>query len=313
MKILITGGAGFIGSNIADVLTAKGHKVAVVDNLSSGRKENLHKKVKFYKADICDDKNILNIFKKEKPEVVIHNAAQIDVYKSVLNPVYDAGINILGSLNILQACVANKTKKIIFASSGGAIYGECLKKAADENASANPLSPYGIAKYAFERYIKFYSEMYGLKYTILRYSNVYGPKQDQKGEAGVISIFARRMLAGLPVTIFGSGEQTRDYVYVGDVAEANVKALKSGDNQIVNIATNTSLSVNGLLKLMSKMINCRAGAVYKPKRDGDIFKSVLDIKKASKVFRWKPETGIEEGLKKTIGYFNKDITGEVKC
>ncbi|MDR3112286.1 MAG: NAD-dependent epimerase/dehydratase family protein [Elusimicrobiota bacterium] len=303
MKILVTGGAGFIGSNIVDVLISKGHDVVVFDILSAGKKENIHKKAKFYKNDIFDAKAVNLCFAKEKPQIVIHNAAQIDVRKSVEDPFYDAQINILGSINILNACVQNKTKKIIFASSGGTIYGECKTDAPDENAFPNPVSPYGIAKNSVENYIKFYSLIYGLEYTILRYANVYGPRQDAHGEAGVVAIFSSKMLKNENVIIFGNGKQTRDYVYVFDVVDANLKALSKGKNQIVNIGTSKLVSVNELVKMMNKICKYSKKAQYKAKRDGEIFKSFLNVNKAKRVLGWQPQTDIEEGIKQTLNYF----------
>lgn len=305
MKILITGGAGFIGSNIADALIAAKHKVVVLDNLSSGKKSNVNSKVKFYWSDITDKKAVDDIFKKEMLDAVIHNAAQIDVRKSVEDPAYDAGVNILGSLNVLDACVKNNVKKIIFASSGGTIYGECKTKAPDENAFPNPLSPYGIAKYSVENYIRFFSAIHGLKYTILRYANVYGPRQDPKGEAGVVAIFTGKMLNGEPVTVYGDGKQMRDYVYVADVVNANLKALSKGDNMTINIGTQKTTSVNELVKLMSAAANYSQKAVYKPARDGELFKSFLNNAKAKKDLGWRPKVNMKDGIKETIKYFKK--------
>ena len=305
MKILVTGGAGFIGSNIVDALIQGGYKAVVVDNLSSGRKTNINNKAKFYHADIVDESGMSRIFKKEKPDAVIHCAAQIDVRKSVADPKYDANINILGSINILKACVENKTKKIIFSSSGGTIYGECGKKAPDENSFPNPLSPYGIAKHSVENYIRFYGEIHGLKYTILRYGNVYGPRQDPKGEAGVIAIFALRMLKNETVTIFGDGKQTRDYVYVSDVVAANIKSLKKADNKIINIGTGQAVPLNSIAKSMAMLSKTDKKPVYQPKRDGELFKSFLNNKKAAKLLNWKPKVKIAAGIKQTLEYFKR--------
>ncbi|MDR0822521.1 MAG: SDR family NAD(P)-dependent oxidoreductase [Endomicrobium sp.] len=303
MKVLITGGAGFIGSNIADLLIKEGNKVVIFDNLSSGKKENINAKAKFYKGDIKDKKRVFEVFKKEKPEIIIHNAAQIDVRKSVADPVYDAQINILGSINVLSACVEYKAKKVIFASSGGTIYGECGKIAPDEKAFPNPLSPYGIAKHSVENYIKFFNAIYGLKYTILRYANVYGPRQDPHGEAGVVAIFSNAMLSNGDIKVFGDGKQTRDYVFVGDVAAANLKSLKKGDNEIVNIGTTRLVSVNDLIRIMSKPARYLKKPNILPKRAGELFRSFLNIKKAQKVLGWKPTISIEDGIKKTIEFF----------
>jgi UDP-glucose 4-epimerase len=305
MKILVTGGAGFIGSNITDALLKKGHVVVVLDNLSSGKKENINKQAKFYKADIFDKKTVASIFKTEKPKIVIHKAAQIDVRKSITDPFFDAEVNILGSINVLNSCVENKVKKIIFASSGGTVYGECKTTAPNEKSKANPLSPYGIAKNSVENYINFYSAVHGLEYTVLRYGNVYGPRQDPHGEAGVIAIFASKILNNDDITIYGDGEQMRDYVYVSDVVNANLKALNKGKNQIINIGTSKAVSINKLVEVISKTAGYNKKAIYKPKRDGELFKSFLNVNKARKVLGWKPEISIEKGIKNTLQYFKK--------
>jgi UDP-glucose 4-epimerase len=271
--------------------------------LSSGKKENINKKSKFYKADIFDKKSVSAIFKKEKPDVVIHNAAQIDVRISVADPFFDAKINILGAINILDSCVKTKVKKIIFASSGGTIYGECATSAPNEKSQINPLSPYGIAKNSTENYIKFYSAIYDLDYAILRYSNVYGPRQDSYGESGVIAIFVAKMLYNKDVNIFGDGKQMRDYVYVSDVVNANLKALNKGKNQIINIGTSKAISVNKLAEIIANATGYSKKVVYKPKREGELFKSFLNIDKAKKVLDWMPKTCIEKGIKETIEYF----------
>ncbi|MBR3628607.1 MAG: SDR family NAD(P)-dependent oxidoreductase [Elusimicrobia bacterium] len=303
MKILVTGGAGFIGSNIVDELIEKKHKVVIVDNLATGNIKNVNKKAKFYKVSVCDKKKIDEIFKKEKIDIVIHHAAQLDVRKSVADPCFDADVNIKGALNILEACKNTKVKKIIFASSGGTIYGECGSKAPDEKAFANPLSPYGVAKLSVEHYIKAYSELYGLKYTILRYANVYGPRQDTNGEAGVVAIFIDRMAQNKEFFIFGDGKQLRDYVYVKDVVSANIKSLTKGNNEVINIGTNKTTSVTKLAQELSKIIGYKNKPVFKPKRNGELFKSFLNISKAKKVLGWEPKVDIIKGLKNTVEYF----------
>jgi len=303
MKILVTGGAGFIGSNIVDELIGRKHKVVIVDNLATGNIKNVNKKAKFYKVSVCDKKKIDDIFKKEKIDIVIHHAAQLDVRKSVADPCFDADVNIKGTLNILEACKNTKVKKIIFASSGGTIYGECGTKAPDEKSFANPLSPYGVAKLSVEHYIKAYSALYGLKYTILRYANVYGPRQDVNGEAGVVAIFIGRMTANKEVFIFGNGKQLRDYVYVKDVVSANIKSLTKGNNEVINIGTQKTFSVNQLVKELSAITNYKNKPVFKPKRNGELFKSFLNISKAKKVLNWEPKVSIKEGLKNTVNYF----------
>ena len=303
MKILVTGGAGFIGSNIVDELIERKHKVVIVDNLATGNIKNVNKKAKFYKVSVCDKKKIDEIFKKEKIDIVIHHAAQLDVRKSVEDPCFDADVNIKGALNILEACKNTKVKKIIFASSGGTIYGECGTKAPDEKSFANPLSPYGVAKLSVEHYIKAYRALYGLKYTILRYANVYGPRQDVNGEAGVVAIFIGRMTANKEVFIFGNGKQLRDYVYVKDVVSANIKSLTKGNNEIINIGTQKTFSVNQLVKELSVITSYKNKPIFKPKRNGELFKSFLNISKAKKVLNWEPKVSIKEGLKNTVEYF----------
>ncbi|MCX5781724.1 MAG: NAD-dependent epimerase/dehydratase family protein [Elusimicrobia bacterium] len=302
MKILVTGGAGFIGSHIVDGYIAAGYKVAVIDNLSSGKKENINPKAKFYKLDI-NSKEIEKIFFKEKFDLVNHHAAQIDVRKSVQDPMFDAEVNIVGALNIFESSRKSKVKKVIFASSGGTIYGECGRKTPDEKADANPLSPYGIAKYSIEFYLKYFLKTYGLNYTILRYGNVYGPRQDPHGEAGVVAIFSGRMLNNEKTVIFGNGNQMRDYVYVGDVARANIFALKKGNNEIINIGTGKASSVNELFKKIAFITDFRKKPVYKPARAGELYKSVLDIKKAKKILKWEPSVSLKSGLEKTVKYF----------
>ena len=303
MKILVTGGAGFIGSNIVDELIEKKHKVVIVDNLATGNIKNVNKKAKFCRVSVCDKKKIDEVFEKEKFDTVIHLAAQLDVRKSVEDPCFDADVNIKGTLNILQACKSTKVKKIIFSSSGGTIYGECGSKAPDEKAVANPLSPYGVAKLSVEHYIKAYSALYGLKYTVLRYANVYGPRQDPFGEAGVVAIFIGKMLKNEDVFIFGNGKQLRDYVYVKDVVSANVKSLIKGNNEIINIGTQKTFSVNGLFKELAKITNYQKKPIYKSKRNGEMQKSFLNVSKAKKILNWKPVTEISQGLEKTVSFF----------
>jgi len=303
MKVLVTGGAGFIGSNIADLLIENGYEVVIVDNLSTGKEEFINKKAIFYKKDITDD-DLCEIFKKERPDYVIHQAAQIDVQKSIANPVFDAKVNILGTVNLLECCRKSDVKKVVYASSA-AVYGNPEYLPIDERHRINPISSYGISKHTAEHYFEVYSQLYDLKYTILRYANVYGIRQDPKGEGGVISIFIDKMLKGERPIIFGDGKQTRDFVYVKDVAKANLLALKRGDNEVVNISTNKPTSINELVEIMNKIMNTSLKPIYTEPRKGDIIHSYLDNKKALEVLGWTPEYSLEEGLKETIEYYKR--------
>lgn len=308
MRILVTGGAGFIGSNIVDAYVEAGHDVVVIDNLSSGKEENVNPKATLYRLDIRSPEVDL-VFEKEKPDVVNHHAAQIDVRKSVENPSFDADVNVIGMLNLLQSCVKHGTKKIIFASSGGAIYGDPDILPADEFSSLKPLAPYGASKIAGEYYISCYGALYGLKYTNLRYGNVYGPRQDPHGEAGVIAIFCQSMLNDKEVKIFGTGEQLRDYVYVGDVVKANLLALEKGNNQSINIGTAAGTSVNELFAILKSITGYRKDAVYYSPRQGELDRTYLTNEKAFEVLGWKPKIDIKRGLELTAEYFGVKSQG----
>jgi len=304
MKILITGGAGFIGSHVADAFIAEGHSVVVLDNLSSGKKANINQKVQFIEGDIRDRNLIERIFKKNNFDAVNHHAAQMDVRKSVEDPVFDAETNILGSINLLEASVKYSVKHFIFASTGGAIYGEQDYFPADENHPTRPESPYGIAKRSVELYIDYYKKVHGLNYTIFRYANVYGPRQDPHGEAGVVSIFANALLENKTCMIFGDGKQTRDYVFVRDVVRAHLLALnKNGGSETFNISTGIETDVNTLFSMLSIITGNRATPNYAEARKGEQKRSVCSFAKAEKMLGWKPETSIEDGLNKTVEYF----------
>lgn len=305
MKVLVTGGAGFIGSHIVDGYLVEGHNVVVIDNLSSGKKENIHKKTKFYCLDITDKAKLKNIFEAEHFDIVNHHAAQIDVRKSVSDPLFDAHTNIIGLLNLLQNSVAHRVKRFIFASSGGVIYGDDAVLPIQEHAKKNPLSPYGISKLTSEYYLNFYHTVYGLSFTILRYSNVYGPRQNPHGEAGVISIFSRLMLQGKKPTIFGDGAQTRDYVYVKDIVYANLLALEKGDNEAFNIGTGKETNVNELFEIIKRIVGYKGKVKYEKARAGELLRNCLDITKANKKLGWKPRHSLEQGLKETIDWMRK--------
>ncbi len=307
-KILVTGGAGFIASHIVDKYISEGHPVVVIDNLSSGKKENINPEAKFYNVDITDKEKISEIFEKEKPDIVNHHAAQIDVRKSVSEPVFDANINIIGSLNLLENCKKYNVQKFIFASSGGTIYGECSDVPPDENSPYCPMSPYGIAKLSVEYYIKYYSEIFNLKTVVLRYGNVYGPRQDPHGEAGVVAIFSERILKDEPVFIFGDGKQMRDYVFIEDVVRANYLALNHNESLTLNIGTSIATSVLELFEKMKKISGYKKQPIFKPPRTGELFKSFLDIKKAKEKLNWQPLVDLDKGLEKTIEYFRDKIS-----
>ena len=302
MKILVTGGAGFIGSHIADNLIEQGHEVVILDNLSMGRRENINPKAKFYLMDI-GEKEVEKVFQLEKFEAVFHQAAQMDVRKSVENPLFDAEVNVKGSLNLLQNCVQYKVEKFIFASTGGAVYGEQEEFPCDESHPLRPVSPYGITKQTVEKYLFYYAKQFSLPYTILRYANVYGPRQNPQGEAGVVAIFTHTLLKGKQPLINGDGKQTRDYVYVGDVVKANMKALSYHKNDIFNIGTGMETDVNKIFHLLKEYTNSARPEKHGPAKPGEQQRSVISYKKAKKLLLWKPEINLEQGLKKTVDFF----------
>lgn len=304
MKILVTGGAGFIGSHVVDLLIKQNHDVVIVDNLSSGRKENVHPQAKLIEADIRDHIFIQEIFTSEKPEIVYHFAAQIDVRKSVENPLADAETNILGSINLVHICHQQLIKKIIFSSTGGAIYGDTNERPTQENHPEWPLSPYGIAKLSIDKYLHFYHTVFGLKYTSLRYGNVYGPRQNPHGEAGVIAIFMNKMLAKEQPTINGDGSQVRDYVYVGDVARANIFALeKIEETGVYNVGTSIETSVNELFKEINKHFNTSFEEIYGPGKLGEQKTSCLSYEKIKQTFGWQPAVNFSDGIRMTYEWF----------
>ncbi|ACB08784.1 MAG TPA: UDP-glucose 4-epimerase [Thermotoga sp.] len=308
MNVLVTGGAGFIGSHVVDKLIENGYGVIVVDNLSSGKVENLNRNALFYEQSIEDEEMMERIFSLHRPEYVFHLAAQASVAISVREPVRDAETNIIGSLVLLEKSIKHGVKKFIFSSTGGAIYGENVKVfPTPETETPHPISPYGIAKYSIEMYLEFFAREYGLKYTVLRYANVYGPRQDPYGEAGVVAIFTERMLRGEEVHIFGDGEYVRDYVYVDDVVRANLLAMEKGDNEVFNIGTGRGTTVNQLFKLLKEITGYDKEPVYKPPRKGDVRKSILDYTKAKEKLGWEPKVSLEEGLKLTVEYFRKTL------
>jgi UDP-glucose 4-epimerase len=304
MNVLVTGGAGFIGSHVVDTLVAAGHKVAVVDNLweeGGGRREHVNRQATFYEIDVRDP-GLAEVFVKEKPEAICHLAAQHSVKISTDDPVHDAQVNILGLINLLQNAVKSGVRKVVFASSG-ATYGTVETMPVDEQTPRNPESPYGITKMASEYYLRFWKDVHGLDFTALRYGNVYGPRQDPTGEAGVIAIFARRILKNESVRIDWDGEQQKDYVYVGDVARANLLALTKGGGEAFCIATGKGTSVNALYQGLVKEIGHDVEVVRAPKRPGDIYLTYFDCSKAAEQLDWKAEMPLDEGLRLTVEYF----------
>lgn len=293
MKILVTGGAGFIGSHIVDRYVELGHNVIIVDNLSTGNKEFINPKARFYKLDITSPR-LKDVFIKEKPDIVNHHAAQIDIRKSVEEPVFDAKVNILGSLNVIKNCLDFGVKKIIFASSGGAVYGEPEYLPVPETHKTQPISPYGIAKLAIENYLC----VMGLDYTILRYANVYGPRQNPLGEAGVCAIFWGRMKRNQPCILYGFGEPIRDYVYVGDIVDANVLALTNGSGGIYNLGTGIGTSVKEIFGILKELTGYRLEPEYRPLRTGELHRIYLDCTKANRELGWSPKISLREGLRR---------------
>jgi len=302
LKILVTGGAGFIGSNIADEYIKKGYDVTVIDDLSTGKFENLNEDAKFYKISL-ESPDLEKIFIKEKFDIINHHAAQIDVRHSVKNPVFDAKINVLGSLNLLTLAHKYNIKKIIYASTGGAIYGEPEYLPCDEKHPVRPLCPYGISKHTFEHYLEYYYDLYKLDYTVLRYANVYGPRQDPLGEAGVVAIFTNIILKDKEPIIYGDGLQTRDFVYIKDVVNANILSIEKGNNDIFNISTGIETSVNRIFQYIVNSADKNLKAVYEPKREGEVYKICLNNAKAKKILGWEPKYTVEEGIKETVEYY----------
>lgn len=305
-KILVTGGAGFIGSHLTDALVKRGHKVIVIDNLSSGKKEFINKKAIFVEGDIVQPKMVDTAVSKYGPvDVIYHLAAQKSVTNSVKDPVFDAEVNIIGGLRVFEAARQHHIKKIVFSSTGGALYGDRVKLPTPEDANIVPESPYGIAKYALENYLRFYRDQ-GITTQILRYSNVYGPRQDPYGEAGVVAIFCENILRSRNIFVFGDGEQTRDFIYVGDVVEANQRSLNIQHSGVWNIGTGKQTSVNqianGLLAI-AKVTKSRI--IYQPARAGELRHSCIDNTKAKKELNWIPKMSLDEGLKKTYQYYEK--------
>ena len=307
VKVLVTGGAGFIGSHLVDRLSLLGFELVVVDNLTSGYRDNIESSLCFYDIDITDE-NLTSVFEQERPDIVFHLAAQISVQASMKDPYNDSKINILGSLNLFENCVKFGVKKVIYASSGGAIYGEPLYFPCDEFHPVNPLSHYGVAKYAVEKYLQVYKNTYGLEYTVLRFSNVYGPRQDPYGEAGVVAIFSKGMIRDEKLMINGSGSQERDFLFVDDLIGALIKSIDLADGEIINIGTGIGCSVNYLHDQLKKHSGYTSETLHDSEKPGEVFRIYLDPLKAREVLDWAPEIYIDQGLKMTVDWFKNKLS-----
>jgi len=303
MKVLVTGGAGFIGSHVVDLYLANGFEVVVVDDLSTGRRSNLNPAAKFYQLDIRDPQ-LDQVFEAERPDFVNHHAAQMDVRRSVADPMFDADVNVRGSIHLLELARKYEVKRFVYISTGGAVFGEPVYLPCDEEHPIQPICPYGASKHTVEHYLYMYSMNYGLNYTVIRYPNVYGPRQDPHGEAGVVAIFTGQMLSGAPVVINGDGEQVRDYVYVTDCARANLLAItKASGSGIYNLGSGKGNTVNQIYQALKQITGYPLEARYGPAKLGETRRIFLDASKAKRELGWEPEVSLEEGLAKTVEYF----------
>jgi UDP-glucose 4-epimerase len=307
VKVLVTGGAGFVGSHVADAYLAAGHQVVVVDNLSTGRAENVPTTAAFYPLDVRAPQ-LAEVFERERPEVVNHHAAQASVAASVADPRTDADVNVVGTVHLLTLCARFGVRRVVFASTGGAIYGDPHRLPVAEDHPCTPLSPYGTSKLAAEAYVRLFGQM-GMSWAILRYGNVYGPRQDPSGEAGVVAIFARAMLDGRTPTIFGDGEQTRDFVYVDDVARANLLATEAEGSDVVNIGTGTETSVAELFRALAALTGFCGRPRFGPPRAGDVRRIALDSSRAARWLGWAPQVPLMEGLRRTVAWLRATPPG----
>ncbi len=305
MKVLVTGGAGFIGSHVVDACLAAGHEVSVVDDLSTGRKINLDEAAVLYQVDIRDAESLRLVFESERPDVICHLAAKADVRESMEKPIEYAQVNIIGSLNLLELSRDYGVRKMVYASTGGAVYGEPKYLPADEDHPINPLDPYGASKHQVEHYLYIYRKHHGIDYTILRFPNVYGPRQDPLGEAGVVAIWTGQMLKSEQAVIYGSGEQERDFVYVGDIAQANVLALNKGGGQILNLGSGIGTSINEIFDLLKESTGYQGTAEHGPAKEGEVFRIFITNERAKEALGWAPSVALKDGIEKTVAYFRE--------
>lgn len=305
MKVLVTGGAGFIGSHVVDMCIQHGYEVVIIDDLSTGRESNLNPAAKLYRMDIRDPK-LKEVFEREKPDYVDHHAAQMDVRRSTVEPLFDADVNILGSLNLIECAVKFEVKRFVYISTGGAVYGEPEYLPCDEAHPINPICQYGASKHTVEHYLYMYKVNYGLDYTVLRYPNVYGPRQDPHGEAGVVAIFTGQMLRGVQVVINGDGEQERDFVYVGDCARANLMAIQASRGMgILNLGSGQGTTVNEIFEKLRIITGYAKDARHGPAKLGETRRIYLDASKALREMNWQPTVDLRDGLQRTIEYFRQ--------
>jgi UDP-glucose 4-epimerase len=303
VKILVTGAAGFIASHVADAYVSAGHEVVIIDDLSRGFRKNINPNCRFYQCDIRDRETVEKIFLSEKPAIVNHHAAQMDVRRGVREPLFDAQVNILGSINLIEAAVANGAKRFIYAATAGAGYGEPKQMPVPEDCPMNPITPYGISKHTVEHYLFTFQFLYGLDYVVLRYGNVYGPRQSSQGEAGVFAIFSEQMLGAVQPVIYGDGKKIRDYVYISDVVAANVAALQRGSNEIFNISGGVETPDLEIFECVRGLLGKQVEPRYVPRRPGEIDKICLDISKAARLLGWTPQVSLTEGARRTVAYF----------
>lgn len=313
MRILVTGGAGFIASHVADTYIAAGHNVAILDDLSRGSMNNVNPRARFYKGDIRDREFVDHVFATEKPEAVNHHAAQMDVRRGVREPIFDASVNVLGSIHLLEAAVAHKVRRFIYVSTAGAAYGEPKRFPVPEDYPINPITPYGISKHTVEHYLFTFSFLYGLHYVVLRYGNVYGPRQSSQGEAGVFAIFCEQMLSDIRPVIYGDGSKVRDYVYVEDVAQANLLALEKGTGEIFNIGDGVPTTDYEVFRRVRDALGIHGlEPGYVAKRPGEIESIYLEVSKAERLLAWRPRVTLEEGSLRTVAHFQQ-TAGKVKA
>ena len=305
MKVIVTGGAGFIGSHVVDACLAAGHSVAIIDDLSTGKRANVNEQATLHVVDLRDREGMERVFAEERPDAICHLAAKANVRESMIEPVLYAEVNVIGSLVLLELARKYGTKKVVYASTGGAVYGDPQYFPVDENHPIMPLDPYGASKHHVEHYMDIYQKQFGVNYTILRFANVYGPRQDPYGEAGVVAIWTHQMLNGDQPTINGSGEQERDFVYVGDIAQANVLALTTGDGETVNLGSGIGTSINRVFEVLRDITGSDCKAVHGPAKAGEVFRTYLKADRAKQVLGWEARVDLREGLGRTVAHFQQ--------